>query len=309
MMAPVELSILIPVYNGEDFLLETIDSVISNSQDFSIECIVIDDGSTDKTSDIIKSYGRQIRTIYQANSGESSAVNTGLQAAAGQYIMVVSADDPVLTPRIFSGVQDFFKGNPEIVAWYPDWNIIDEKGRVLQSKRLPDYRFRDLFCKNRVLPGPGTWFRADTAKAIGGRNTRWKYVGDYDFWLRLSQRGNFAHRSGVFAQWRRHSRSTSISERGLGMAQERIEVIEEFVNDYGQSFALDEISLARAHAHYLAARLGFFSSEVSARRLIIKAVRTDPRVLLSVKPHELLFMLGFPMTRYALNAFVNLRKF
>ena len=303
MTAPVDLSVVIPVYNGGDFIQETIDSIISKSSGFSVECIVVDDGSTDETPIILQSYVGKIRSVSQQNSGESSAVNSGLNSALGRYIMVLSADDPILTPKIFDGVKDFFDNNPEVVAWYPDWNIIDDKNNILQTKLLPDYSFFDLFSKNKVLPGPGTWFRAESARAIGGRSEKWKYVGDYDFWLRLSQQGKFVHRPEILAQWRKHSGSTSISERGLSMAKERTEVIDNFVEIYGQNLAPSNISLARAHAHYFAARLGFFSISVNARKLILKGIRINPRLLLSVKPYELLFMLGFPLTKNTMDLF------
>ncbi len=304
----VELSVVIPVYNGEDFIESTIQSVLSNSNGFSIECLVIDDGSTDRTSEILETFEGQIRTFRQLNSGEGAAVNKGLELARGKYVVVVSADDPVLTPNLFEGVASFFESNSEAVAWYPDWNIIDFQGQVLKTVKLPPYDFNDLFSKNKVLPGPGTWFRTAAAKSIGGRKTHWKYVGDYDFWLRLSRQGSFVHRSGVLAQWRRHSRSTSIAERGLAMSQERILVIEEFIKDNDGNLSAGSVSLARANARYLSAKLGFFSRSIKSRELFLESLKIDVRVLASSKPHEILFMLTFPLSKYLIDLLLKVRK-
>jgi glycosyltransferase involved in cell wall biosynthesis len=297
----VELSVVIPVYNGEDFIGNTIESVLSHSYGFKVECVVIDDGSNDRTSEILSTFDGRVRIHRQANAGESAAVNKGLEIALGDFVVVVSADDPVLTPKLFEGVTQFFNQNPDVVAWYPDWNVIDENGFVVKQNILPEYDFNDLFARNKVLPGPGTWIRTGAALAIGGRRTKWKYVGDYDFWLRLSQYGILKHRPGILAQWRSHARSTSISERGPQMAQERIQVIEAFIKEFGERIDPKMKSLARAHASYLAAKLGYFSREVNSRKLLFNSFGYDFRIIRDTKPHEVLFMLTFPLSKKALD--------
>lgn len=307
-MNSVELSILIPVYNGEDFIGSTLDSVLRYSEGFNVECIVIDDGSIDSTPILIQEYGQKIRTFHQSNLGESAAVNKGLELARGKYAVVVSADDPIITSELFNGVVEFFEYNPNVVAWYPDWKVIDDTGETLKVIRLPEFDFEDLFSRNIVLPGPGTWFRVKTALEIGGRQIRWKYVGDYDFWLRLSRCGELVHRPYLLAQWRKHMRSTSISERGPSMAWERVRVIEEFISEYQTTLDKRSSSLALAHANYLAARLGYFSPAVKSRKLFFNALKLDIRVINSVKPYEAIFMLTFPISKYIIDASKKLLK-
>ena len=307
MISQVELSVIIPVYNGEDFIEGTVESVLTHSNGFGVECIVIDDGSSDRTPGILSKYQDKIRLYSQPNSGESAAVNVGLQLAHGRYVLIVSADDPVFSSLLFEGVTTFFEENPDVVAWYPDWRLIDECGRILKDVHLPDYDFRDLFSRNKVLPGPGTWIRKTTALEIGGRNSRWKYVGDYDFWLRLSQHGSLVHRNSVLAQWRKHARSTSISERGPKMAEERMSVIEEFIRANVGALDSREIRLARAHSFYLAARLGFFSKSVSSKKLFFQSLRTDFRVIKSIKLYEAIFMMTFPLSKYFVDFLAKLR--
>ncbi len=303
----IELSVIVPVYNGESFIESTIESVLLNSKGFNVECIVIDDGSIDRTPEILAAFSGKVRLYRQDNAGESSAVNMGFQLALGDFVVVVSADDPVLTPQLFDGVVHFFENNPRVVAWYPDWIVIDENDLILKQIVLPEYDFQDLFSRNRVLPGPGTWIRKQAALAVGGRRIRWKYVGDYDFWLRLSRIGELRHRNGVLAQWRKHSQSTSISERGSQMAHERIAVIEDFVSSYKETLDAKEISLARAHAYYLAARLGFFSLSVNSRVLFLKSLKLDKRVITSIKLHEALFMISFPASKRLLDLALKFR--
>jgi glycosyltransferase involved in cell wall biosynthesis len=297
----IHLSVVVPVYNGEAFIEETIESFLRHADGYPAECIVVDDGSLDQTLKIVNGYSDKIRIYQQENAGEGSAVNKGLNEAYGDFVVVVSADDPVLTSELFSGVIEFFKYNPEIVAWYPNWNIIDENNHVRRTVKLPAYDFKDLFSRNKVLPGPGTWFRLEHALSIGGRNPKWKYVGDYDFWLRLSMKGKLAHRDAVVAQWRSHTGSTSIAERGSRMSKERIQVIDDFIIANQGKLDRTNVSLARAHAHYLAAKLGFFSLEVNSRKLLFESLRLNPMVLLSAKPHEIIFMIFFPFSKYLVN--------
>lgn len=297
MNSKVDLTVIIPVYNGGGYLQSTLESVVDNIAGLDVECVVVNDGSTDESAKVLEAFAERIRIVNQANSGESSAVNKGLELARGKYAMVVSADDPILTAEIFDGVVNFFENNPDVMAWYPDWRIIDQNGQATKIIRLNDYSFTELFAKNRVLAGPGTWFRIDQARYIGGRQTKWKYVGDFDFWLRLSIRGRLEHRPGVLSQWRQHPHSTSISKRGIDMAKERVEVIEEFINQNYSKLNPREINLARAHSYFLAARLGFFSREVEARNLLIKAIRTDCRVVLSFRPLEIVFLSLFPFSK------------
>jgi glycosyltransferase involved in cell wall biosynthesis len=79
----VELSVVVPVYNGEEFIGSTIKSILSNSKGFNVECIVIDDGSTDRTPEILAAFSGKVRMYRQDNAGESAAVNKGFQLVLG----------------------------------------------------------------------------------------------------------------------------------------------------------------------------------------------------------------------------------
>ena len=268
---PPTFSIITPVFNGEVFIEETIRSVLDACEGIEFEYVVINDGSTDDTSTLLKKFSDKIRIISQENRGESQSVNAGIEASRGRYLIVVSADDPLLGPEIFLGVEKLFESDSDLVAIYPNWQIIDEKGEVIETKILPDFTFEDFLGKNLVLPGPGTIFRRDAAINVGGRKTKWRFVGDYDFWLRLSDQGYFLHRNQVLAQWRRHSASTSVSARGPQMAEERINVILDHLKTTGRNIPNHLAKMAQANAYVLAARLIFFSPMVPGKRYLLKS--------------------------------------
>ena len=265
----MKLSVITPVYNGEKYIKETIDSVLNAIGNLDIEYLVVDDGSTDSTSEILQTYNQKIKVIRQENQGESSAVNTGFNHALGDYVLVVSADDPLIDSAIFDNVVEFFEINPEIVVWYPNWNMIDQDGNLMRTVNVDEYSDEKLIGRFICLPGPGAFIRKSAALQIGGRRKKWKYVGDYDFWLRISRVGQLKKRDEVVAQWRFHDESTSISQRGNRMFNERISVIDEFLEEYSIPDPLAR--KARAHACYFASLLSYHSKDVKGRRTILKA--------------------------------------
>jgi glycosyltransferase involved in cell wall biosynthesis len=265
-------SVVTPVFNGEKFIEETITSVLSACEGLHFEYIVVNDGSTDATQSILEQFSDKIRIISHQNRGESESVNVGIDASRGEYLLVVSADDPLLGPDIFRGVEELFLKDSNLVAIYPDWQIIDPAGVVLEIKHLPDFTIEDFLANNIVLPGPGTIFRRDAAIKVGGRRSKWRFVGDYDFWLRLSDEGKFMHRNCVLAQWRQHGGSTSVSARGPQMAEERIAVISDYLTNTSSIISKKVRRVAQANAYALAARLVFFSAGVPGKRYFFKSL-------------------------------------
>jgi glycosyltransferase involved in cell wall biosynthesis len=266
------ISIITPVFNGSKYIEETILSVITAPIDLRYEYLVLDDGSTDTTLEIINQYSDRIRVFSHENIGESETVNCGFQYARGKYLLVISADDPLLTEDLIHKAIKQMDSDNRLVAVYPDWKIINSAGRDIEIISLPDYSEDVMIGENRCLPGPGVVFKRDAAIQIGGRRKEWKFVGDYDFWLRLSRVGQIKRLPGVLAQWRDSSESTSVSQRGIQMAIERIEVVDQFLNGNDIDPRLQR--MARANSYYLAARLNFFDPTIKGRSLLVKSFLT-----------------------------------
>lgn len=112
------VSIIIPVYNGELFILKAIKSCLNQTYK-NIEIIVVDDGSTDNTRNLLNLFieNKQIIYIYQDNKDRSAARNTGIKVASGNYIQFLDADDWLDSNKISLQI-DFFKNNPNIDATY-----------------------------------------------------------------------------------------------------------------------------------------------------------------------------------------------
>ena len=289
------VSIITPVFNGQKYIEETICSVLEAGIEVEFEYIVLNDGSTDSTLDIISGFADRIRVFSHVNIGESETVNLGIQRATGKYVLILSADDPLLTKDLISKAVHELNLNSDLVAVYPDWKIIDADGLDLEFVILPEYSDEIMIGENRCLPGPGVVFRRDAAIKIGGRRKNWKFVGDYDFWLRLSLLGRIKRLPGVLAQWRNSTDSTSVSQRGSSMATERISVIENFVLENNLPPALQR--LAVSNSYILAARLVFFEKSIPARRYLAKAFYVRRGWPSQAKIHIVLYIIFLPVSR------------
>ena len=290
------LTVVTAVFNGQDYIEETINSVLVATRNIDFEYIVVNDGSTDATIDILKKYLGQIRIIDKPNSGESESVTIAFGEAKGQYLLVVSADDPLLTDKLFEKSFDDFAEDKNLVAIYPDWQMIGPKGEILQEIIVPEYSDELLIGRCLTLPGPGVIFRKSAALEIGGRRKKWTFVGDYDFWLRLSRIGELRHRSEILAQWRYHPGSTSVNKRGPKMAKERIAVIEEFLSEFEVEKKISRMALGSAY--FMAARLMFFDNEVPGKKYLLKSFQKRKGWVEEARIHIILYIIFYPISSF-----------
>jgi glycosyltransferase involved in cell wall biosynthesis len=302
-MLKSKLSVITAVYNGSDYIEETINSVLKCCSRIDFEYIVLNDGSTDNTLEILKKYGNKIRIIDKNNSGESDSVSIGFNEASGDLLLVVSADDPLFTERLFTDIFEQFSQNKNLMAVYPDWQMIDAIGSVIKVIKLPGYSDELLIGRCVTLPGPGVIFRRSAAVKLNGRNPKWTFVGDYDFWLRLSRLGEIRHRPEVLAQWRHHKSSTSVSKRGLKMAQERIQVVEDFL---ASNLVPDHLKhMALGNAYYMASRISYFDRNLPAKKYLLLSFKNRKGWVEEAKIYEIIYILLLPISRI-FNPIINI---
>lgn len=135
----MKVSVIIPTYNQSNFITDAIDSVLR--QDFpkdEIETIVVDDGSTDNTKEVINSFkGQGIKYVYQSNRGKAIATKAGIEAAQGKYIFNLDADD-VFLPNKIRKVSDIFEKDQEIIHISHPVIYWNEKKGTKREERIPD---------------------------------------------------------------------------------------------------------------------------------------------------------------------------
>lgn len=217
------VSIITSAYNRAHYLAEVIESVLN--QDYpATEYIVLDDGSTDGTWNIIAGFGDRIRAFRHPNMGETQTMNRGLELATGEIIGVVNSDDPLLPGAIRAAVEAL-AAHPELMVVYPDWAMIDEKGETVEEIRTFDYNYLDMLRWHHCVPGPGAFFRRSVPERLHGRDPQFRWVADFDFWLRAGLLGPFARIPRKLATFRFHRSSASVSAKGAAMAAEHIRLV------------------------------------------------------------------------------------
>jgi glycosyltransferase involved in cell wall biosynthesis len=190
-------SVLVPVYNGERWLAECLRSIVGQSRRPE-EILVLDDGSTDRTPEIVRSFGTAVRHERSAtNLGQFANVNRGIALARGDLVAVFHADD-VYDPEILEAATDALLSHPEAGAVFCKDRFIDGEGReyarlelpaALRGGRVLEYAQvleNLLLHMNRFLRTPGAVVRREVYRRVGGFRTDLGSAADYEMWLRVA---------------------------------------------------------------------------------------------------------------------------
>jgi hypothetical protein len=217
----VEVSLVIPCYNGEPFLAATIESVLA--QTFApLEVIVVDDGSTDASAAIAERFGPPVRLIRQANQGESVARNRGIAEARGTHLLFLDADD-LLGPEALSRLATAVDGRPGAVALMGCARFTTNPLTPISIVHPTHAGFwPDIIVSN--FGPPHTWMApADLVRKAGGFCETMRWSEDWDVLWRIGLYATQLVRVDyVGAHYRQHERSqlatTSQSNRARGHA-------------------------------------------------------------------------------------------
>lgn len=203
----VPLTVLLPVFNGEMYVADTIESVLGQSFR-TYEFLIIDDGSFDRTPDILRRYAERdfrVRLLRHENRGVGATLNRGLAEANGALIAQIGADDLALPGRLAKQV-DFLAKNPAHVLVGGYLRVIAADGRPLGLRRYPtsDGDLRRQMLLYNPFGAPSVMFRRDEAIRAGGFTSRFWTCEDYDFILRLAKLGKVANLPEPLTAYRLH---------------------------------------------------------------------------------------------------------
>lgn len=181
-------SVIIPTFNRAAFLREAIDSVLAQTEkDF--ELIVVDDGSTDGTRELVAEYGDRIRYFFQPNAGASAARNFGIRYAAGNLMAFLDSDDLWLPKKLARQVQ-WMAAHSNIMLCYTD-EIWIRRGVRVNQKMIHAKAGGWIYplCLPRCIISPSSvLMRRELFDAIGLFDERLPVCEDYDLWLRVASR-------------------------------------------------------------------------------------------------------------------------
>jgi glycosyltransferase involved in cell wall biosynthesis len=187
----MKVSIVIPVYNAENYLDECIKSALSQSYS-DVEIIAVNDGSTDNSQPILNNYKNEITIINKKNGGTASALNVGIKRMNGEWFKWLSADD-ILKPNSVKILCDEAEklGNKSYSnIIYSNYDIIDESGKIIDSYNEPNHNDLESFQRNVILldhfygNGDTTLIHKSVFEKCGNFNEKIRFKDDYEFWLR-----------------------------------------------------------------------------------------------------------------------------
>ena len=240
------VSIVIPAYNHATYISEAVNSVLNQTYP-NIELIVINDGSTDHTNEILSKLCGRFYYESQPNMGQSLTLKKGWDLAKGEYLSYLSADD-ILEKDAITELVLALSTNQDCIVVYPDFKLIDPNSKFVRSVKTPDYN-HDLMASDVECPiGPGALFKKSAYIKTGPWNTALRQMPDYDFWLRMSQHGHFSRVPKELAGYRVHEGSQTYSVTTIERADEPVRIINDVVyNNNSYDNAIRKIAMANAY--------------------------------------------------------------
>lgn len=238
------ISVIIRAYNQAQYLSDAIESILSQSfRDFEI--IVIDDGSTDQTSEVLDRYKDKIILYQQENKGRSEAGNVGISLAKGEYLAFLDADD-LWYPDFLLHTADFLLKNKLIDVVYTGFDFINSKGKIFNyvNKPLPkdDYLYEFIF--GAIFPFNTALSRKKCFNVCGGLDKAIVFGEDWHLWYRFAIAGfRFDCLSEILASYRRHEFNTTTNlEIVKGEIPLTIEKIFKYIEPTSKLFVYKSIS-------------------------------------------------------------------
>lgn len=204
------VSVIIPCYNAQATIVETLDSVFLATAS-TLEVIVVDDGSTDNTAALVAAYPKKIQLIRAQHKGAAAATQIGLDAATGEFIQYLDADDVLLPNKIDLQIEALQRQNADIA--YMNWESFRNNHQILKkyNKTLSTSPHLDLL--HRFWSPPAAWlFRASIAKKVAWEQ-RLELFYDVDYYVKIALLTNkFTKINQLGAKYRRYPES--LSRRG-----------------------------------------------------------------------------------------------
>ena len=218
------VSVIIPTYNRADLIPRAINSLLGQTHRPD-QIIVVDDASTDNTSEVLASYAQDILAIkHPANHGLAAARNTGIQNVSCDVIALLDSDDTLLPTSIEKRLS-ILEARPDISVVYSDVWLVDEHGTRLarytevEPRPRPSGNVFDEFVLYNLMPVHGFMFRRMCLNKVGDfdvRLRRHQGVEDYDFWLRMASHFQFQYLDEPLAYYYIHSTMmTKMDEAGM----------------------------------------------------------------------------------------------
>lgn len=203
------VSIVIPCHNQGRFLSEAI-SAAQNQSYAPCEVIVIDDGSTDETSDVARD-AKDVRLVHQERQGVARARNNGLSVSSGRFIVFSDADDRLMPNAVEDGV-NVLRRNPGCAFTYGHVRLISENGNLISTPPIPEPgpdQYLALLRRNYIWTSGAVVYRRPALEAANGFRSGIDASADYDLNVRLARMCELCRTNSIVLEYRRHETGMS----------------------------------------------------------------------------------------------------
>jgi glycosyltransferase involved in cell wall biosynthesis len=274
-----KVSICIPTYNRKNYLKETLDSILAQTyKDYEI--VIVDDGSTDGTKDMIEKLPIPVTYHWQPNAGEPAARNKLLELAKGEFITFIDSDDLLFPYAIEQLLETLYKHGPGVIV-YGTYIRIDEKGNQLKRKkrRLPSGNITAELFDRIYVHSCGTMCKKKILPQAGGFDASLQVCSPYVLLLKLSLKYRFVPVEKPVFKRRRHY--GNLSERKYVNMKTEFYVLEKFYyNDGGKNVISQQRAMKRlAKEGYRAARCAMREGLYNqASQLLGQSFRRHPNI-------------------------------
>lgn len=254
---PSTISVVIPAYNAALYIDACLDSVFSQTGDFSLDVVVVDDGSTDETVKRVE-HRSEVRLHKQAQSGPSAARNAGIAMAKGELLAFLDADD-LWPPGSLQSRLLLMTRYPDASLAFGDCRQFTEEGQYLKTvfedsgygparfghpERVP--RAYALLLENNFITTGSVLVKTALLREMGGFDENLRLVEDMDIWLRIAASQPIVYSSEVCLLRRRHGSNTSSDAEAMSNAY--LAVLDRQPRLNGKALRLSGVSLNRCYA-------------------------------------------------------------
>ena len=207
------ISIVTPAYNQAEFLRDTIESVLG--QDYpNIEYVVLDDGSTDRTPEILKEYGDRFYWESQENIGQTATINKGWTMTSGEVITWLNSDDTFYGKSDVREAITYLIEHPNLGIVFGDSMYTDAGGRELEPTRpVIDFTYEKMVrtCEN-FISQPSAFIRRAVIDKVGALDPKYYYFMDWDLWIRAGIYFDIEHIDRIWSTYRLHAESKTVAQ-------------------------------------------------------------------------------------------------
>jgi glycosyltransferase involved in cell wall biosynthesis len=201
------VSIIIPIYNGSNYMKQAIDSALAQTYK-NIEIIVINDGSTDNTEKIALSYGKKIKYFSKENGGVASALNLGIKKMKGEYFSWLSHDDEYLPQKIEKQIEYLKNLKNKDIILFSNYLFINDKSQDFMKPVIHNHALlieKPIYSLYRgCINGITLLIPKKCFDLCGKFNSKLRCTQDYDMWLRMMGKFDFIHMEDVLTKTRLH---------------------------------------------------------------------------------------------------------